>query len=67
MAGLQTELASLQGTLPHLENTARRMRKNTRLGAELVLLRQWAQLELAAHTLQVVGHIHMDKQDIPTQ
>jgi len=64
---LQNEPASLQDTLLYLENTARQMHRNTRLGVGLVLPRQWAQLELAAHTLQVVGHIHMDKRDIPTQ
>jgi hypothetical protein len=52
---LQTESANPQGMLPHSENTARRMRKNTRLEAEVVLLRQWAQPALAAHTLRVAG------------
>ena len=65
-AALQTEPANLQGKLLYWENTAQRMRKNTRLGAEAVRPRHWAQLELAAHTLQVVGHIRMDKRDIPT-
>jgi hypothetical protein len=31
------------------------MRKNTKLGAELVLPKQWVQPELAAHTPQVAG------------
>ncbi len=51
----QTEPANLQGKPLHSENTARWMRKNTRLGAEVVLLRQWVQLEPAAHIWEVVG------------
>jgi hypothetical protein len=54
-AARQTEPANLQGMLLHSENTAQQMRKNTRLGAGLVLPTQWAQPEPAAHTLQAEG------------
>jgi hypothetical protein len=52
---LQTESANPQGMLLHTENTAQWMRKNTRLEVEVVLLGQWAQPALAAHTLRVAG------------
>jgi hypothetical protein len=38
-----------------MENIGQRIHKNTKLGAGLVLPRQWVQLELAAHRLLVVG------------
>ena len=52
---LQTESANPQGMLLHSGNTVQRMHKNTKLGAGLGPPKQWAQPELAAHTLQVVG------------
>jgi hypothetical protein len=67
MEELLAEPANLQGTLLHSENTARRKRKNTKLEAGLALPKLLAQPELALDTLQVVGHIRMDKRDMPTQ
>jgi hypothetical protein len=54
-AALRTESAILPHMPLHMENIAQWMRKNTRLGAELVQPKQWAQLEPAAHRLLVVG------------
>ena len=51
----QTEPAIPQGKLLYLENTARRMRKNTRLGVGFGLPRQSAQPLPAEHILRAAG------------